>query len=102
MKLSKLIDILAIMVMGFLFSGLFAYFFTTKSFLGFNLLRRDLIFFLFYLLIFIRSPQVYFSDTMKLIYLYYAIFYLMHQYHYDIDNSGLWLIITLFFCNSDP
>lgn len=88
MKLSKLIDILAIMVMGFLFSGLFAYFFTTKSFLGFNLLRRDLIFFLFYLLIFIRSPQVYFSDTMKLIYLYYAIFYLMRiSGHYDIDNQ---------------
>jgi hypothetical protein len=88
MKLNKTIDILAIIVMGLIFSRLFTVLFTTKPILGVNLIKRDYVLYLFYFLIFIRAPQVYFTGTMKLIYLYYIIFFLMRiSGYYDTQNQ---------------
>ena len=75
MKLNKIIDIITIIVMAYIFSRLFSALLTTKPILGVNLIKRELVFYLFYLLIFIRAPRVYFTDTMKLVYLYYIIFF---------------------------
>lgn len=88
MKLNKIIDIIAVIVMGFIFSRLFTVLFNTKPILGVNLIKIDLVFYLFYFLILIRAPRVYFTDTMKLIYLYYAIFFLMRiSGYYDVENQ---------------
>lgn len=88
MKLNKVIDILAIIVMGYIFSTVFSYLFTTKHIIGVNLIKRDLVFYLFYFLIFIRAPRVYFTDTMKLVYLYYIIFFIMRfSGYYDTQNQ---------------
>ncbi len=88
MKLNKVIDILAIIVMGFIFSRLFTVLFTTKPILGVNLIKRDYVLYLFYFLIFIRAPYVYFTGTMKLIYLYYILFFLMRiSGYYDTQNQ---------------
>lgn len=88
MKLNKIIDILAVIVMGFIFSRLFTVLMTTKPILGVNLIKRDYVLYLFYFLIFIRAPQVYFTGTMKLIYLYYVIFFVMRiSGYYDVENQ---------------
>jgi hypothetical protein len=88
MKLNRIIDIIAIIAMGFIFSRLFTVLVNTKPILGFNLIKRDYVFYLFYFLIFIRAPRVYFTDTMKLIYLYYILFFLMRvSGYYDVENQ---------------
>lgn len=88
MKLNKIIDIITIIVMAYIFSRLFSALLTTKPILGVNLIKRELVFYLFYLLIFIRAPRVYFTDTMKLVYLYYIIFFLMRiSGYYDIESQ---------------
>ena len=88
MRLNKIIDIIAIIAMGFIFSRLFNVLVNTKPILGVNLIKRDYVLYLFYFFIFIRAPHVYFTDTMKLIYLYYILFFLMRiSGYYDVENQ---------------
>lgn len=88
MKLNKVIDIIAIIVMGFIFSRLFNVLVNTKPILGVNLIKREYVFYLFYIIIFFRAPRVYFTDTMKLIYLYYILFFIMRiSGYYDVENQ---------------
>lgn len=88
MRLNKIIDIIAIIVMGFIFSRLFNVLVNTKYILGVNLIKQDYVFYLFYIIIFFRAPRVYFTDTMKLIYLYYILFFLMRiSGYYDVESQ---------------
>jgi len=104
MKLSKLINLLAIVLMSIIFLPSLHMNFSTKSFIGYNVFTLTNTTVALAMLIALKQAQVYISKPMILVYIYYTVF-TIYRLSGNFDNSNVWfwefqspiLIATLIF-----
>lgn len=89
MKISRFINILAIILMSIIFLPSFHMNFSTKSLIGFNLLTLTNVMSCLAALIAIKQPSVYISKPMILVYIYFAVF-TVYKLSGNFDNNNIW------------